>query len=211
MIRFLVFFLLVNMAFSEETMTKIVFRGIEPPPAAGSFAAQPKTLYRMGSSCGRSEEAFDSEMNIQGLMIANGKDVWIINLATKTGRHMIDTSSTTHDFHATLVPPVRNGNRLIHPASEFELGREMEFMKSRNATPHDIVENGEKEKLYETVEDGYTLRVYVSPKTDLLIGSAVAKNGQVIMRLAYDDYRTGLKADPSLFRPPEDVTITESK
>lgn len=211
LVLLLSFFLAVHLSSADETMTKIVYRGVEPRPPVDTFAAMPKTLYRIGSTCGRTEEAYDSAMNLQGLLIANGKNIWFINLATKTGKHFVNPEPTEHDFQASLVPPVRDGKNQVLPAKDFELGREVEFMKSRNITLQVSVENGEKIQLYEAIEDGFTLRVYISPKTQLPIGSAVLKRGKMISRLAYDEYQLGLKPDRSLFRPPEGIDIVDVK
>ena len=85
-----------------EKMVKVVFREVTPGIDRGSFAAKPKTLYRLGSKYGRTEEALDSALKIHGLIIVDEPDVWMINLVTRTGQHIVDTGEPYH-FHAPIV------------------------------------------------------------------------------------------------------------
>src|SRR5262245_10654807 len=75
---------------APDKMIKVVFRDETPGLDSSSFAARPKTLYRLGTRYGRLEEVLDSENHRKGLMIANEPDMWMIDLVTKTGQHMVD-------------------------------------------------------------------------------------------------------------------------
>jgi len=61
-----------------------------PSIPRGSFASQPKTIYRYRATFARIEEALDRENNIHGRIVVNEPDSWIVNLATKHGNHAID-------------------------------------------------------------------------------------------------------------------------
>ena len=111
---------------ADELMTKIVFRVEAPGLSPTSLAAQPKTLYRWGSTMGRVEQEPDPAHPGPDLFIANGHDGWAISVAAKTGNHMIDP--TTDQFYFWIIP----GDSLeTAAAGGFELGKEVEFMKNQ--------------------------------------------------------------------------------
>src|SRR5207249_2734116 len=85
-----------------EKMVKVVLRDVTPGIDRASFAAKPRTLYRWGSKYGRTEEALDSRLKIHGLIVVNEPDLFMVNLATRTGQHIVDTGGPYH-FHAPIV------------------------------------------------------------------------------------------------------------
>src|SRR5205823_270068 len=93
----------------------------------GAFPRKPKTLYRLGEKYGRMEEELDEERNIHGLIVVSEPDVWMVNLADHTGKHVVDTGESVI-FHAPLVD--RAQSKLW---SQFEFGCEVEFMKAVGA------------------------------------------------------------------------------
>jgi len=74
-------------------MTKIVFRRMSPDIAPDSFAAKPRTLYRVTDKYSRIEEPPHPEQGIHFLVITREPDSWTINLLDKTARHVIDQHS----------------------------------------------------------------------------------------------------------------------
>ena len=89
----LLFLALTTGAFSQQsstTMTKVVIRLQNPNAKNDSFTLKPKTMYRAGTTYCRIEEQPDPERGIHGVVVINGPDVWMVNLLTKTARHMID-------------------------------------------------------------------------------------------------------------------------
>src|ERR1700675_4257139 len=59
-----------------------------------SFAAKPKILWRASNQYCRIDEEPDPENGIHGRMIINEPDVWLINLADRTAKHMVDHGPT---------------------------------------------------------------------------------------------------------------------
>ena len=89
----LLFLALTTSAFSQQsptTMTKAVIRLQNPNAKNDSFTLKPKTMYRAGTTYCRIEAQPDPERGIHGVVVINGPDVWMVNLLTKTARHMID-------------------------------------------------------------------------------------------------------------------------
>lgn len=75
-------------------MTKVVVRLESSDVPKGSFAAQPKTMYRAGTRYCRIEELPDTEHGIHGLVVINEPDAWMINLLTKTAQYEADPGPT---------------------------------------------------------------------------------------------------------------------
>ena len=187
-------------------MSKIVTRDAGKWSEEGSFAAQPKTLYRLGKEKGRLEEALDSAQGLHNLFIVNGKDIWILNRVTKKGRHIIDTDAT-HNFHAPLIPPIKPDEP--PPLGDFEIGHEVAFMTDHQVKPQTVQQEGKPVERYEYNQDGYFLQVDVSPEKGVPVSVRVLKDKEEVVHLIYVEYVTGLPADPSLFAPPADFKISE--
>src|SRR5712692_8492024 len=75
---------------APEKMVRIVTRDATPGIDPQSFAALPKTLYRVGNARGRVEEMPDAARGVHGLIVVNEPDGWIVNLHDKSGRHVVD-------------------------------------------------------------------------------------------------------------------------
>jgi hypothetical protein len=202
-VAWILFSLVYGFGRADETMLKVVFRQQAPDVPVDSFAAKPKTLYQWGKTKGRIEETPDPAQRLTGLIIANGRDGWIINLWNHTGRHFID-HGPTHNFYAPIVP--NQQPNMPPPVRDFRIGNELAFMKSH---PGSLKGDGlNDQKMYECTQQGYMLRLYVYP-TGTPAASEVWKDGKFVLRLIYDEYKTSLPADPSLFQPPTDVRISE--
>ena len=197
--------LIVAQTFADEAVTKIVFRALNPKIVSNVAAAEPRTLYRMGTTMGRVEQPIDSPQGGTSLFIANGKDAWIINSADHTGRHMVDPSSD-HSFYAPIVPPEKPDQPA--PVRAFELGRELAFMKSQFVEPQAVSKDGKNLSLYECTREGYKLQFYLDAKTAAPVETDVLEENKLVTRVIYLEYET-LPADPALFQPPADVKISD--
>jgi len=189
-----------------NTMSRIVFHQAGPDIDPASFAARPKTIYQWGAEKGRVEEATDPEHQLTGLLIVDGADAWMLNLYAQTGNHVIDPGPT-HNFYVPIVPPT--GAHAKPPVSDFLIGHELEFMQHHQAQPVATQRDDKAAQFYQCEAEGYTLQLYVDATTRLPVESDVLKDGKVITRLIYDDYEPALPADPSLFRPPAGLLISD--
>lgn len=189
---------------APKTMTKmeVVLQGPKIPSA--SFAAKPKTMYRAGSRYCRVEEAEDTENHIHGLMIVNEPDAWMVNLMTKTARHVVDPGPT---FNCHL-PIFADGSD--REASELEFGLEMEFFEKNGASSHPgSVLQGKQTTQYQ-VEVGKSklaLFTYGTPERPLAVGRVRGDDGEIYWYSGY----CGVPFDAKLFAKPEGVKIEESK
>jgi hypothetical protein len=135
-------------------MTKVVVRLQSPDVPEGSFAAQPKTMYRAGTRYCRIEEMPDSERGIHGLVVINEPDAWLINLVTKTAQYQADPGPTFNCRLPVFADDVKSTTDAGGQIKGLEFGRELTYFQGRGATsrPGPILQ-GESTKAY-TVEIG---------------------------------------------------------
>jgi len=189
---------------SPEKMMQITFRDATPVYEEGHFATLPKTLYRLGSHHARLEEAHDREHGVHGLIVVNNRDTWMINLAVKSGRHIVDAAES-YDFHAPIVGSHDS------PFVEFEFGCELAYMEEMGAKPTEV-KIGDLDLLqYEVSEGGTTVRLWVDPKSGLPWGVGVVENGESVYQLRYVEYLDSLEPEMNLFTRPAGITYEEEK
>jgi len=193
-------------ACAPDKMLRVVFRDATPGLDANSFAAKPKTLYRLGNRLGRVEEAPDPDHGIHGLIVVSEPDSWIVNLATKTGQHVVD-SGAPYEFHA----PILGGSRASDFLKSFEFGCEIAFMKDRAITPTPVQVETRKLASYRVSEGNQTIFLAVDVTLQKPVVAALYENGKVVTYLKYLSYDSDLAPDPSLFKPPSGVTLSEAK
>ena len=159
----------------------------------------------MGDKYGRLEEAPDLNLGIHGLLICNEPDAWMINLMTKTGIHDLD-GGPTYVFHAPIMGFKGKSQAEFQafkalPISKFEFGREMEFLKTYKAKK---ISNH-----YELIIDDYRIELFPKAGTEIPYRLKIFKGKSQISYLQYDEYKTDLPLDLSLFIPPPDIKISE--
>jgi hypothetical protein len=188
-------------------MTKIITRDTSPDVPRTSFAAKPKTLYRIGETYGRVEEELDPDHNIRGLIIVSEPKIWIINLWDKTGRFMIDPGPS-YVFRAPVIPPEAPGQE--QPLKDFEFGREYEFLHSNHAIHGKETLDGKSyDKLYLTI-DGFTISLLSYTGEERPCRVTVIKGQKLVLQVDYDFYKRDLEPQMTLFEPPPNIKITET-
>src|SRR5262245_35832646 len=75
---------------TPHKMVRITYANVAPGLDPRSFAAQPKTLYRLGSKYGRIEERADAVRGVHGLVVVQEPDIWTIDLMKRVGQHIVD-------------------------------------------------------------------------------------------------------------------------
>ncbi len=177
-------------------LVKVVIQNTTPGAPSGA----PKTLYRQGSSYGRLEDGGAGG----SVVIVNGKDTWIVDLAAKKGEHLTDPSSTPA-FHAPIAPDPEDENAL----EGFEFGCELSFMRQRAVTPESVTVGGRTMRLFKWHEGRYTVQLLVLADKDVPYAASVHKDGKPFQMVRYVEYADGQKPDPALFTPPEGFLIVE--
>ena len=187
----------------KETMTKVVLRSVFPSLPTNSFARKPMTHYRVGSHFSRTEEAFDKALNLKGLIIMNMRDSWMINLATKTGKHIVDHGKT-FDIYMPLLP-VNSDSKL----NRFEIGNEIQFLKEQNAKEKKTVKNGKECIGFTLYLEGFHIKLIANSNPVKPYELRAYKNGKLVSAYQYVEHQINLPINKSLFECPNNIKITE--
>lgn len=191
---------------ASDRMTMIVMRDTSPDVPATSFAAQPRTLYRIGATYGRIEEAPDPERNVRRLIIVSEPKIWLINLQDRTGSFLNDPGPS-HVFRAPVIPPESAGRE--HPLRDFEYGREYEYLNANHAgRGSETIDGKSYDKLSLTIE-GFTISLLSHAGEERPYRMTVSRGQRLVQQIDYDSYLRDLDPQLSLFEPPQDTRIAE--
>ena len=180
---------------------------------ADSFAAKPKTLYRAGSKYARIEEELDAQNNIHALIIVKEPDTWMINLADKTARHIVDPGPT-FNFHAPIVWVAKSQGMPDRDQAfkELEFGNELQFFRQHAAQDGGAQQIGGTNCKALVLERGGTkVTLFVDLRTERPVQLDIERDGKAKESIRYVEYKTGLPFQRSLFGPPKGVSISEVK
>jgi hypothetical protein len=194
-----------------RTMNRMTVQLDDSEDPQDSFARKPKTIYRAGSTYCRVEEAADPERNIQGLLIVNEPDMWMVNLATKTAQHIVDPGPTFNCHLPIFSGPVPNTSDVVDYAKlGLEFGYELEYFKKMGAVRHDPGPVLQKQQTVAYFLDmngtRFALFTYGPNEFPLLVAHTVGNKGEMFWYSGYGQ----VPFDPGLFAKPEGVTITEA-
>jgi hypothetical protein len=194
-----------------KTMTKLVVQLQSADLPSDSFAAKPKTMFRAGTQFCRVEEEPDTEHGIHGMVIINEPDVWMVNLTTMTAQHVVDSGPT---FNCRL--PILGAEASDLPSDqakevgELEFGHELEFFKSKGATPQQGMVLQTKQTILYRLQFGdsiVALFTYGAPERPLAVAWTRGEKKEIFWYSGYGQ----MDFDPKLFGKPEHVKIEESK
>lgn len=186
---------------SQSGMTKVIIVDNSPNIPKGSFEKVPKTTYLVGSKFARVEEAYDPSMNLHALLIISEPDIWMVNLANKTGKHTIDPGP---DFNIHI--PVLSGSDKENLFGDFEIGHELDFFrKIKGFRTYSKTMGGEKFDSYSVERKNLMVVVYTRQHSDIPIFVFLFKGNNVISIIRYLEYKKGLPIDPKLFRAPSNI------
>ncbi|MEW5686009.1 MAG: hypothetical protein AB1942_13900 [Pseudomonadota bacterium] len=190
-----------------DTLFRTTIRNISPGLAAADRAAQPRSLWRFGSTFLRSEEQPDPVRGNQMLTIVAEPDIWAVNLTTGVGQHSIDPGP---DFtvHAPILPPAPD---LPPPLRALEYGCEPEFVKQFAPQPQQLVKWGAiQASLHAAVFGEHAVIVLMDQRRGEPIMVSYMRQGRPVYVVRYDDWRRGLPNRPEMFVPPKNARITEA-
>ena len=188
-------------------MTKLVTETITVK-ASGEAVAKPKTLYRADKTHLRLEGEPDPEQNTHRLIITNEPDTWMIDLESKTGRHVVDKGP---EFVTAL--PIFWGLD-GKPEREFELlefGYELEYFGSGRAKELGTrVIDGKKCKALSLKTGEHEVVLFIHPKSGLPYRIDLMKFGRLSAAVRYLSYETNLPFNKRLFTPPDGIQMSEA-
>jgi outer membrane lipoprotein-sorting protein len=192
---------------AEPKMVKLVLRDVSPGVDPNSFAAKPRTMYRVGDKLGRMEEAPNPATGAHLLFVVNHPDVWFVNLADKTGRHVKDP-----DPKGVFRAPVIAHPDLPELTKALEIGREAEYMnenKAKKAGQEKVA--GKECTRYVLDKGGAEISLWTDAKSGAPVRITVKREGKVLKSLEYDTYQTDLQPAADLFTLPKGITVKEAK
>lgn len=197
---------------APATMTKVVVHLQSPDVPEGSFAAQPKTMYRAGTRYCRIEEMPDTEHGIHGLAVINEPDTWLVNLLTKTAQHQVDHGPTFNCRLPMFIvgEDVKSAADTHSPLMELEFGRELSYFQEKQAAsqPGPTLQ-GKSTKAY-TVEIGDSqLLLFTSGTPEKPVAVARQHGGKRDIYW-YGTYEQ-VPFDAKLFAKPEGVKVEDAK
>ena len=185
-------------------MTRIECRNISPKIPADSFGAKTKILYIAGTTYSRTEEQPDPPAGIHGLIVCAEPDIWMVNLIPRSGQHIVDPGPTFITHHNILD---RDAPKEF---STLEFGKEIEFFRSRHSMPLETQSvDGQRCEASEFKHASYRVVLFIRADTHKPFHLDVFRDGKAFFSIRYLSYQTDLPFDPTLFKPPANVTITE--
>jgi len=187
---------------SDPTVTKIVIRVVAADPTQDPFAAKPKTLYFAGKRYARIEE---SRPDGAHAIVVDEPNIWLLDLSAQTGAHSVN-KGPDFEVHNPILGP--DGPEELF---DFEYGNEVSFLEgagAKSAGSREIRGIGCETMRLES--QGYALEADVDQTAKAPVELKVTRNGVMLFRIEYLEYHHSLPFDPSLFRPPAEVKISEA-
>jgi len=192
-----------------KTMMKISMRIVEPPPQAGSFAAEPRTCWRAGTRFARIAEALDSQNKIHALWIIREPDAWVINLFDKTAKHVVD-SGPSRSVHIPIFQTPEGDHADL---KELEFGNEFEFFTKHHAKrSSEEHPRGQATDRYEVALDGQRrkLILWTAPGSNKPTRVSLI-DGTKTRTIEYLTYEDDLPFDASIFQVPAGIRVEVDK
>ena len=198
-----------------RSLVSMTVRNVTPGLQAIDPRAQPKRLWRKGSQFLRSlEQPMVSQtlqdpttpMARQALVVIAEPDIWMIDQASRQGRHTVDKGPALV-VRAPILPPGSGPPEFMN----LEFGCEAEFVAVRAPTAQTTVRWGSVNAAIHTYTVGTSsLAILMDDSSGEPLMITHVRDGRPAYIIRYDEYRQGLPDQPALFRPPADVTITEA-
>jgi hypothetical protein len=188
-------------------LVHLVTVDVTPGIPAGSFGAQPRVMYRIGSDRVRIEEAPDVPGGIHGVVVMAEPNIWMANLFDHTGKHIVDPGPTFYAKAPIFYGTPGLSTKLI----DLEFGCEAEFIAANAPAPVRSEQIGaDRFDVYRV--DGGSDAVEILERSGTSIPSYVRyyQQGKLLEAIRYDLYVTGLPNDPNLFVPPSGVRYSEA-
>lgn len=187
-------------------LVHIVTRNISPGVAASDRTAQPRELWRQGAFFLRSLDAADPTSGAQPLVIVSEPDIWVINLATREGRHAVDAGPDL-EVRAPILP-VRG---LPPSMAALEFGCEPEYVAAFAPREGRVVPWGATQAALHSYSEGeHTVAILMDQRRNVPLMVSYLRAGKPVLVIRYDDYRNDLPERPQLFIPPPNVKLIET-
>ncbi len=186
-------------------MLHVIFRveAADVPPS--HFAAQPKSLWRVGLRYLRLEEPPNPETGLHLLFISRAPDTWIVDRRTRRAKHIVDPGPSI-DVHMPILPSLVSGK-----LKNLEFGNELAFFRSHAAAPgKNEVRGGVATKEWLLNLENHKLALTVQSGDRPLRLRVDGPEGRSYT-IVYQRYERSRKIDPRIFELPAGLTVEEAK
>lgn len=199
-----------------KSLVSMTVRNVTPGLQASDPRAQPKRLWRKSEKFLRSldqpvvSQALQdpkAPMARQALVIVAEPDVWMIDMASREGRHSVDKGPVL-EVRAPILGPGTAPPEFM----SLEYGCEAEFVKVRAPLAQRTVRwGGVDAGIHTYVVGTASLAILLDDRTGEPFIITYVRDGRPVTIIIYDEYRRDQPDQPELFRPPPDVKITEAE
>ena len=188
-----------------EFMVQMEFVNKHPAIPPASFAAKPRKLWRAGDAYFASLETPDYENGIHGLIVTHEPHSWMVNLFTRSAKHILDTAAS-QVVRAPVFSYVRND-----VVRKLEFGREVAFFlehKAKHTAGGRL--NGIKVDQYDLDVEAVHLKLIVDSvkRVPLQVQIRNDNNDHTVEYLSFDDH---VKFDPSVFVLSPGISVEEAE
>lgn len=185
-------------------LVKAVSHVSTPGLAENAFARKPKTVYRQGATMLRLEEAEDVDQGLHVLTVVNEPNIWVVNLADNTGKHLVDRGPDPRASASVIGggPP---------KFSELEYGCEADFARTygqKSDKPRSLA--GRVLDTYVVVEGTHRLEMLMDP-AGAPVRITYQYGRQLLAVIDYDSYEANLPDQPQLFAQPTGLNYVEAQ
>lgn len=187
-------------------MARMVVRNISPNLQAAAPQAQPRTIYRLGSTHLRSEESPDPSRGTHNIVVVAEPDIWAFNMVSRQGQHQVDPGPDL-TVHAPLTPVTPDVPALF---KTLEYGCEPEFVARNAPQPARVMAWGsDKANMHVVTIGDQSLSILMHERRQAPLLVIYAKQGRPVFAVRYDEWRVDLPPRDNLFQAPPGVKFTE--
>lgn len=187
---------------------RTVVRNVTPGLMAADRAAAPRVMYRLGDRFMRTEEEPDTLSGDQSIVIVAEPDLYVVNPARRQARHGRDPGPDLV-VKAPILPVAFD---LPEAFKGLEFGCEPEWVARNAPQPQKMVNwGGAIATFHQATVGEHTVVVLMDQRRNQPLVVSYARQGQPLMVLRYQEYRTGMPERPQLFEAPKGYKITEVK
>jgi hypothetical protein len=192
---------------APDKLVHVVASDVTPGVDPRSFAAQPKSFYRIGDDRVRTEEDVDAVNRIHGLIVIAEPNIWMVNLYDRSGQHIVDPGPT---FFAHA--PVFALDGVSAKLMALEFGCEGGFIAANAPAAVRTERVGGRSYEVHRIEDGADAAEILEQSGASTPAFARYYHGvKLVFAVRYDLYMTGLPNDPALFTAPADIRYQEQQ
>lgn len=191
---------------APTALVKVVTRNVTPGVLPASFAAKPVVIYRSGNLLLRNEESADPDQGLHLLAVMHAPDVWYVNLADRTGKHIVDPGPSI-DVHAPIV----SGQGVAPAFSGLEYGCEADFVRANMPKPEASMQVAGTAVAVHRLRAGVELLELKMAAGGRPVELSYFRGSKPLMVIHYDDYLRNLPPNPTLFTKPEGFAYTEER